>query len=344
MRVALSIAPNDRTVIRAAIRLLVHLDRAEEAFEYLRRHPRTKVDPWLLSQDASVGQILKKTPSFLSKSRRMLRENSIAPGHLTELASAIGSLDVGDLKGARKLHRFSLIDPTDNVVAQVEWLRQRDLALPSAQTNTMPGAVEARFLSALREGDWPLALDYAFEWQEDEPYSPRPALAGSFLATSVLPAYELGSAFANAGLRADPSDALLLNNLVVAKARDNQVPEAMRIFSRVRPNDRLQTYIYLATRGLLRYATGDESGGIDDYRQAAKLAEGVAPDLVVEASWIDTQTRWGSSVDKDLLHRIIVAVPKTTDRVIRGVLTRAIDVATGKGSGPIVAPKQIVAR
>jgi tetratricopeptide (TPR) repeat protein len=326
MRVALSIEPNNRIVLRAAVRLLIHLGRTDEAFELLRRHPRTQSDPWLLSQDITVAHILGRDPLFIKHSRRLLNEHSLHPGHLSELASAVGTYESGtiDLKHARKLHRFSLIEPTDNVLAQIEWLRHRDSSLPTSASQKTRGAMEAHFWQAMLAGDWTPALNAALEWQIDEPYSTRPAMAGSFLASSIIGNYGIAGEFANYGLRADPTDCLLMNNLVVVKARENKVAEATSLFAKIRPDDRLHTFVYRATQGLLKYAHGDESGGADDYASAIKMASGSDSVLMVRSSWLDTQARWANTIDEELLRCVNVDSAKPGSRVAQGVAQAAV--------------------
>ncbi len=336
MRTALSIEPNNRVVLRSATRLFIHLGRAEEAFELLRRHPRTQSDPWLLSQDISVAHILGRDPCYLNNSRRLLRDNDLPAGHLTELASAVGTFESStvDLKYARKLHRFSLIAPTDNVLAQVEWLRQRDPSLPQANTASTRGAMEADYWHALLGCRWELALKAAFQWQNDEPYSTRPALAGSFLMSSILADFKVAEEFANFGLRADPKDRLLMNNLVVAKARQNDLAGATPIFKKIRPDDRLNTYTYRATQGLMKYATRDEAGGAEDYKDSIKLASATDAALMVRASWLDTQVRWAAAVDPELFQRVKSDAAKPGPQVARGVALAALSLAKQRLEGP----------
>jgi hypothetical protein len=254
---------------------------------------------------------------------------------LTELASAVGTFESGnrDLKHARKLHRFSLIAPTDNVLAQVEWLRQRDSSLPQGDTRSTRGAMEASFWNSLLVGNWDFALKAVYQWQNDEPYSTRPALAGSFLASSILGDFKVAEEFANFGLRADPGDCLLMNNLVVAKARHNELAVAAPIFAKIHPDDRLTTYTYQATRGLLKYATGDEAGGAEDYASAIKLASGEDMVLMVRASWLDTQARWAQAINQDLFQRVNIDSAKPGHQVARGVALSALRLVGKRDEG-----------
>ena len=332
MRTALSIESNNRVVLRSAIRLFIHLGRAEEAFDLLRRHPRTRSDPWLLSQDISVANILGEDPYFLNHARRLLRDETLPAGHLTEIASAVATFESStvDLKYARKLHRLSLIAPTDNVLAQVEWLRQRDPSIPQGDSASTRGAMEANFWRTLLEGQWEPALKAVLQWQNDEPYSTRPAMAGSFLLSSILADFKGAEKFAEFGLRADPEDPLLMNNLVVAKARQFDLAEAALVFKKIRPDNRLNTFTYRATQGLMKYATGDEVGGAEDYQDSIRLASGAEAILMVRASWLDTQARWAKAIDQDLVKRVKADMAKLGSRVTRGVALASLIVVEAR--------------
>jgi tetratricopeptide (TPR) repeat protein len=340
MQTALSIEPNNRVVLRAAIRLLIHLGKAEEALELLQRHPRTRSDPWLLSQDISVANIVGEDPYFLKQSRRLLRDETLPAGHLTELASAVATFDGGtaDLKYARKLHRLSLIAPTDNVLAQIEWLRQRDPSLPQAMSASTRGAMEANFWRTLVAGEWEPALNAVYQWQNDEPYSTRPAMAGSFLLSSILSDYKGAEKFAKFGLRADPGDPLLMNNLVVAKARQYDLFGAASIFKKIRPDDRLNTFTYKATQGLMKYAAGDELGGAEDYEDSLRLASGSEAALMVRASWLDTQARWAKAVDQALVQRVKADAAVPGRVVARGIALTALNLVKAHEDRPLSPP------
>jgi hypothetical protein len=58
------------------------------------------------------------------------------------------------------------------------------------------------------------------------------------------------------------------------------------IFKKIRPDDRLNTFTYKATQGLMKYAAGDELGGGGGLRGSLRLASGSEAALMVRASWL----------------------------------------------------------
>ena len=109
-------------------------------------------------------------------------------------------------------------------------------------------------------------------WLLDEPFSSRPALAGSYLGVSLTNNCEFAEACAVAGLRAEPKNATLRNNLVVALAYQGRIDEAIAQFVKIPlplPDD-LPAYIYTATAGLVQFRRGDIEYGRRCYEIAEK--------------------------------------------------------------------------
>ncbi len=190
MRRALILCPDHRYVLRAATRLLVHMNRVDEAYSMVKQHPRTLHDPWLLSLELSLARILNIPVMYAKHARKLLLDLKNQPGFITELASATGMLEWrdGSHKRGRKLLQSSLIEPTDNVIAQAQWIAtEKDLSFrvnPTILKN--PGTMEANYFRAMAESRWKDALDQASDWEIDEPFSSRPAVAGSFVASALL--------------------------------------------------------------------------------------------------------------------------------------------------------------
>lgn len=276
---ALYLAPHHRHALRAASRLFVHTGHFGRAHRLLYENPRTATDPWLMAAEISVAKIAGKKPRFAGRGRRLLDSGQLAPEHLTELQSAIGTLEYynGANRRARKDLRASLVAPTDNSVAQARWMRKQLPGLSIADSAfELPQSFEARCWRALEEAKWDEARRQCIEWLYDEPFSSRPAQVGSYIGVSLTADPAFAEACARAGLQSDPEDSTLRNNLAVALAYQGEVEEAIEHYRRIKlPLEaHFPSYVYWATTGLLYFRSGDIDAGRQFYERAEVAAPG----------------------------------------------------------------------
>ena len=278
IRNALYLAPNHRHVLRSAVRLYIHVNEQERAHKLLLRCPRTPNDPWLVAAELAVSKVARRNPRFFRQGRKMVKLGGFRPEDVTELRSAIGTLEYygGAHRKARMSIRASLMNPTDNALAQARWIASRLSSIPIAQEAfELPFGFEARYWQAFDEAKWSDAISECRGWLLDEPFSSRPALAGSYLGVSLTKNYQFAEACALAGLRAEPDNSMLRNNLVVALAYQGKINEAIAQFQKIRfpLSDDLPAYTYIATGGLIQFRLGQ----IDRGRKCYEIAEGKAP-------------------------------------------------------------------
>lgn len=301
IRTALALAPEDRFVLRSAARLFLHLDDAEQAHDILIRARSAPTDPWLMAAELAIAPIAGREPEFVFEGRQALR-GDFAKRHIAELTSALGTLELhaGKDKVARRLFREALVAPTENTVAQVSWAADRlpGFALDPKLFAT-PGSFEARAWNyyhigiGLADGadtgshdQWSLALQESWNWLNDQPFSTRPAVHGSFIASVLLDDYAEARRIADAGLDANPRDFTLLNNTAVALAKHGDVSQANEYFSKIdrttlEPSEEI---VFRATRGLLRFRSGDPVGGRAAYLEAVERATGQFSGLKARAA------------------------------------------------------------
>jgi tetratricopeptide (TPR) repeat protein len=333
MRVALGLAPNHRVVLRTAARLLVHQRRVDQAYALIRQHPRTPHDPWLMALEVSLARMLQRSPFWGVIGRRFAFDNARQPAYITELAGATAAAesDAGEHRRARKLYALSLEAPTDNVLAQVQYVSQAryiaqgdDSLRVERQALQVPSAVEARMLRAMMEERWSDASACAQGWQSDEPFSSRSAISASYIAMCVGDT-SLAIGSARAGLTANPHDQLLRNNLVYALARAGQHAEAAREFSYI--HEPLQAsypgFVYLATQGLLAFIGGNAERGLELYEEAARKAPAEArPSVAV--SYAETAWDFLPAHRRELLAHINPQIAKIRDPAARQLARRLV--------------------
>jgi tetratricopeptide (TPR) repeat protein len=272
IRMACAIAPKDRFVLRSASRFFVHQGDAEAALRLLKGSEQVATDPWLLACDMTVASVAGRAPQNVRRARELLRSESLPPEHLTELASAVATLDLdaGRTKEARRLFHQALHRPNDNTVSQVQWAAM-ETGLPfDAREEWLHGKKfhELRCLRASEIGDFEGVLEHAHPWHVDEPFSSRPMVMSSHV-NGLLARFQAAEADARAGLTSNPEDVSLLNNLVYAYAAQDKLEEATITLRRVlQVEKQLPSAHTLANVGCLLIRTGDFERGVAAYRAA----------------------------------------------------------------------------
>lgn len=277
MRVALTLAPNERFTLRSASRFLVHAEEPDRALNLLRLSPRTPLDPWLVAAELAVSSILSKRPKFFKSAKEMVGSKSFSPFHLTELLCAVASIEMtsGADKKANKLFNAALDAPTDNSLAQVVWAgKKTGLGMISERYFSIPHSHEAQTFQAQNLGNWSSLVASASDWARDEFFSARPRLLASSTATSLLNDPNLGEQIARIGLETNPKHPGLINNLAFSLCHSGKAEEALQCIKTVddsncSPVDKI---CLRATEGLAQFRIGNPLEGNRLYQEAIHTA------------------------------------------------------------------------
>ena len=273
MLVAVGLAPNDRFVIRSAVRCFAHLKDHETGLKIVNRSARTKLDPWLLSAQVAMTQALKKPQRLMKNAKAMIESKNISPWDLSELNAAIGSVlhHSGAEKNANRHFRASLLEPTENALCQIIFDRQN----PEWHKITQSIHPTMNFESEARNHFLAVELDKACEsahgWLNDEPFSARPALFGSFVSGVAIENYKEALRFLDQGLKPNPNDPTLLNNRALFLARTGDLAGAEETLRRARQHNdggSEMDVTLTATTGLLHFRKGEIAQGRLKYQEA----------------------------------------------------------------------------
>ena len=280
--IALRLAPNSCLVVRTASRFYLKLGDPEQAHQLIRSCARVKVDPWLMAAEIAMAQVASKTSDLVKLGRRALRSGDFAPFHISELACALGTLEMetGTVRNVRRLFKIGLAEPTENAIAQAKWasrvflLAFRDLKL---EPTSWPAQrqYEASAWTELSSGNWVNAVNDARFWLQDEPFSSRPAVFGSWVTQVTTGDFSTAKEFADAGLAANPRHSVLLNNLAVALANLDRVVEARKAFEEINKAEAVSRSeaTYLATQGLICYRENKYDEGRSLYDEAVRKSK-----------------------------------------------------------------------
>lgn len=219
LEVALALDPDNRFVVRSAVRFLVHTNDEEAARKVVLNSNALEVDPWLLSVGVAIGVRSRRSTLKLAKS--LIDGGRYSPWHLAELSATIAVLEHenGQERSARRFMRGALVDPTENVLAHVEWASWASHLQPGEfEKGTQPSAPdEALARRHAKDYEWGLAAAHASSWQLDQPFALDAAGLGSWYALEAGD-YDLAANFCDVGLVANPKDPGLLNNRAFAAA------------------------------------------------------------------------------------------------------------------------------
>jgi hypothetical protein len=140
---------------------------------------------------------------------------------------------------------------------------------------------EANAWFAWQKARWKIALNEASQWLADQPFSSRPALFGSFLASSVIEDFDDAVAFAQHGLLSNPEDFSLHNNLAFSLALRGDVKDAGKALAQIRTNSLTarERVIIKATAGLVAFRSGNIERGRELYGSA--IAQGSSLEQII---------------------------------------------------------------
>lgn len=279
MRVALSLAPDNRFVLRAAARLFVHYDKVGFIHNVLRKSGLVGRDPWVTSAEIALATIREKRSPHIKTGIQMINSGNFTWHSLTELASSVGTVEYlsGSKKKAIGFLRKALQSPNDNTLAQVAWINSRDALLDiDPRTFNIQNKYEALALNDYFDKSYSSALDNCRGWFDDLPFSKHPIIFGAHIAGSLLNDYDESIRLLKIGLLSHPKDPQLINNIAYSYALGNKIIEAEEYLSRIGERSEMTTdakICLIATRGLIKFRKKDTAGGNAYYQQAIGAAK-----------------------------------------------------------------------
>lgn len=120
--ISISMAPNNRHVLRAASRFFLHVGDVDRAHKILTRSAATKYDPWLMSAEIAAAEIAGKSPETYRTALQLLASQNHASFQISELASSLATLEMNTRrKQAKRFFDLSLENPSGNALAQAAW-------------------------------------------------------------------------------------------------------------------------------------------------------------------------------------------------------------------------------
>jgi tetratricopeptide (TPR) repeat protein len=288
----IALAPDDRFVLRSAARFFVHQHDPDMALRALARSRNTMNDPWLLAAHIAVSDVAERHPKFYRAAKSAFESDDFRLFDKAELGTALGSLELasGNDKRSRILFNRALVDPTENAAAQAVWAHKAVGLTKVDQLLRLPRSFEANARTLIQLEQWDNAVKATRKWRDDEPFSGRPAILSSYLESTVTENFADAERIAASGLRANPGDGTLVNNVAFAQACQGKLAEAIETLkagasAQLSNEERISM---TATQGLIAFRSGNVEAGRTKYREAVDLADnlGIKRHQAVAAAYL----------------------------------------------------------
>ncbi len=309
MAAARHLAKDNVYLCRASARLFIHTDELGRAIQLLRKHPQVSDNPWLMSAEIAASSIADRTSPYIKRGMRHVQSTKFSAYQVSELATSIGTLELehGAIKKAINLFKQGLSSPTENSLAQAQWASDKERKIRvSKHALDMPDSFEALTLFHRSQGTYKTSIEACKLWLDDEPFSTRPALTGSYIGI-LVDDLDAALAFSNAGLIADPTSFSLLNNRAVVHAYRGDVVSSMRDIKSALFRERAKSDPHLlATLGLLAFRKGELSMGRSLYTESIRWFRLLKSKVSIASAilhWMREENRVGS-ISKDEVTKI----------------------------------------
>jgi len=228
VEVSLSLNRDNRYLLRSASRFYIHVGSPDKGLYYVRQSSLIRQDPWLVAAEIAISDSIGKPSKQIKLGKRMMESAAFPKLHLSELASAMGTIELksGAKRKGRKLFDLALEDPTENALAQATSMQDEigDLGErlnPEALSQSFEADARIKF----NEQDFEGSIEATKKWFAYQPFSSRPAVTGSYIASVALERFEEAIKIAKMGLLSSPREFFLINNLASAYPVDSADPK-----------------------------------------------------------------------------------------------------------------------
>ncbi len=278
---ALFLAPSNRYILRTAVRFFAHISDFDFAYDFIRSVDVNKNDPWLLATEVSLATAMGRNSRNIKNAIKIIESDNHHPFNISELASSVATVELRNLniKKSRQFFKRSLIRPNDNALAQAKWAcsKKKNLIHFDSSDFLIPNRFEALAIESYQKGQWDEAINFSLQWFLDLPFSKRPIMFGSEIASKNLKNHDLAVDIAKLGLISHPEDSQIINNIAYSLCILNKINEAEKFLNKV-PKDTskisdVSSICLIATKGLLNIRKGNIEEGRYQYLESMQSAK-----------------------------------------------------------------------
>lgn len=275
IQIALNLAPDNRFILRSASGCFNHLGEPDRAVSILRRSPRHLLDPWITSADIAISESADLSVKSLSKAKDLVKDDNLTQFSRSELAVSIGTKEMrsGAGRRAKVFMRQGIIDPTENALAQAEWMATR---LGTNINNfvhleeKVPASFEANARHFYYLKKFEKSLDSAEHWCTYQPISSVPYIFSSYIASVCLGDDMESVRILESALQLNRTNPTFMNNYICSLAKTGNIEAAIENFRTLNLGNLTddERFTFLATQGLIYFRTNNPEKGRELYLKA----------------------------------------------------------------------------
>jgi tetratricopeptide (TPR) repeat protein len=276
MNVSMNLAKNNRFVLRAASCCFTHLGEPDRGVAILHKTGLCAIDPWITSAEIAISEGSGLKSKCIGKAKDLIRNDNLTPFSRSELAVGLGTIEVksGSIGQGKKILRHALIDPTENALAQVEWVGRVykiDFDDIIKLRSEVPASYEATAVHAYYGKQFAESLEASKKWGRFQFLSSRPIIHSMFISSCMLNDDSGAIDIFNDAFPAQKDSPLAMNNYAFALARVGRTEEARdELYKGINEASSQEKLVISATEGLVCFREGHVEGGRILYDKAVK--------------------------------------------------------------------------
>jgi tetratricopeptide (TPR) repeat protein len=191
MAIALQLGENNRFVLRSAAGCFIFNNEPDRAIHTLNKSDLGSIDPWIASAIVAIADGYNLKSRHLRTAKALSGETGLSDFSRSELNASLATMEIksGSNKEARRLFKRSLIDPTENALAQAEYMKKAiglDSSLIDDGRKKVYVPFEANTIRYYFEGKYRECLEAANSWASFDSINPDPVIISSFVASTCL--------------------------------------------------------------------------------------------------------------------------------------------------------------
>jgi hypothetical protein len=172
----------------------MHLGEPDRATYILNRSGLCSFDPWIVSAEIAICEAVGLSSKCIGKAKNLLQDDNLTVFSRSELAVNMGTIQMknGVVRSGKKLMRQALLDPTENALAQAQWMANQIITNRADMTNSerlevqVPGSYEAQALRLFYNLKFDESLKASEKWGRFQQLSSRPIIHSSNIAIAFL--------------------------------------------------------------------------------------------------------------------------------------------------------------